>query len=89
LSVHAPALLTTHRDELLNMLRNEAEVETAEHPLNRLMAIEDTEGGLLVTTTDVHLPRRLGEALRNAFQGDLQVQYPVDETSVRVAWERK
>jgi hypothetical protein len=42
----------------------------------------------LVTTTDIHLPQRIGEALRSAYQGDLDVAYGKDEYSVRVDWRR-
>lgn len=37
-----------------------------EHPLERIMGIEDTKEGALVTTTDAHLARRIAEALHSA-----------------------
>jgi hypothetical protein len=42
----------------------------------------------VITTTDIHLPQRIGEAVRRACHGDLQVRYGSDEYSVRVHWRR-
>jgi NMD protein affecting ribosome stability and mRNA decay len=77
-----------HRDELLHLLRNHEEKEKAEHPLARIMAIEEEAGGLLVTTTDMHLARDLGEALHHAHQGDLEFHYNEGENLLRVHWRR-
>jgi hypothetical protein len=41
-----------------------------------------------VTTTDVHLPQRIGRALERAWQGELDIQYAGDEYSVRARWRR-
>ncbi len=80
-----------HRDELLGIIRNTESREKQEHPLARIMAIEDRAEGLVVSTTDSHLPRRIGEALKHAHHGELVVQYEQDEDFVRVTWtsERK
>lgn len=43
---------------------------------------------MVVTTTDVHLPRRIGEALHHAYAGDLDFHYDKDAYYVRVAWKR-
>ena len=41
-----------------------------------------------VLTTDIHLPQRIGEALKSAYDGELSVRYGSDEYSVRVHWHR-
>lgn len=79
---------TDHRDEVLNLIRNVEQTERAEHPLERLMAITDEDGTTLVTTTGVHLARRIGDALTRAYQGNLTVQYAESEHFVRVVWMR-
>lgn len=38
-----------------------------EHPLSRIMGIERRPEGLVISTTDTHLPRRIGEALKHAY----------------------
>ena len=49
------SFLETHRDEIVNLIRNEAKKESEEHPLKRIMDIETIDDGFLVTTTDAHL----------------------------------
>ena len=70
------SFLGKHRDEILHLVRHQEEMEKAEHPLNRIMKIDDTPDQILVTTTEIHLPRRIGEALRNAFHGELDKFVP-------------
>lgn len=83
--------LAAHRDELLSLLRHHEEKARAEHPLARIMAIKDEEGGgdgILVTTTDIHLARDLGDALHHAYHGELQFHYNEAEKMLRVHWSR-
>jgi NMD protein affecting ribosome stability and mRNA decay len=77
-----------HRDEIMSLLRHHEGREKAEHPLARIMAITDTPAGVLVTTTDLHLARELGEALHHAYQGDLAFHYNEAEIRLRVHWQR-
>ena len=84
----AGAFLKAHRDELLQLVRNEAEREKSEHALHRIMEIGQDGDRVVVTTTDIHLPRRIGRALETAYRGDLELAYGEDEYSVRVHWER-
>lgn len=80
--------LADHRDEILRLIRHREQREKAEHPLERIMAIEDMEGGLMVTTTDSHLVRQLGEALHAACKGELEYHYNDGENLLRVCWTR-
>jgi len=80
--------LSSHKQEILNLIRHQEELEKAEHPENRLMKIEDAGEQLIVTTTDIHLPERIGKALRSAFHGELVLQYDEDGYFVRVNWHR-
>ncbi len=77
-----------HRDEMLQLLRHHEEKEKAEHPMARIIAIEDEGAGVLVTTTDIHLARDLGEALHHAYQGQLDYHYNEAQMLLRVYWER-
>jgi NMD protein affecting ribosome stability and mRNA decay len=80
--------LQAHQDEILNLIRHEEKKAKAEHPLRRVMAIEKRNDGFLITTTDTHLPQRIGSALKHAHGGELQVQYAKDEYLVRATWTR-
>ncbi len=77
-----------HRDEILQLLRHREAAEKAEHPLARVIAIEDEANGVVATTTDIHLARNLGDALHHAYQGDLDFHYNEAENLLRVFWER-
>jgi hypothetical protein len=77
-----------HRDELVRLARNEAEREGRDHPLHRLMQVAETPGRVVMETTDIHLPQRIGEALQSAYDGELDVRYGDNEYSARVVWRR-
>ena len=86
LLLRGPRLPFLH-DELIRQIRNVEQAESAEHPLRRIMAIDDGDlWSWTVTTTDVHLARRLGEAIQRAHQGELAIHYDGDERSARVEW---
>ena len=77
-----------HREELLRLVRNEAEHERGEHPMNRIMDIDERPDGAVVTTTDIHTPHRIGAALSRAYRGQIDMRYGEHEYSVRVSWRR-
>ncbi|HJV26758.1 MAG TPA: BCAM0308 family protein [Aromatoleum sp.] len=72
------------KDEYLRLIEHEAEAETREHAVERIMDIEQDDGTLIVTTTGVHLARRIGEALQHAHRGLLELKYSDSECFVRV-----
>ncbi|MHB8495171.1 MAG: BCAM0308 family protein [Casimicrobiaceae bacterium] len=80
------AHFTAHRADVLARLHKVAAREREEHPLNRVMAIEEGPDEVVVTTTDIHTPQRIAEALKRQHHGDFDVQYGHDEYSVRVHW---
>lgn len=80
--------VAAHRDELIGIIHNEAEHERREHPLNRIMQIDEHDGRVEISTTDIHLPQRIGEKLKSAYHGELTVQYGKEEYSVRLHWHR-
>jgi hypothetical protein len=77
-----------HRDELRALARHQEGLEKTEHALNRIMAIRDLPEGFEITTTDIHLPRRIGEAVKRAYDGDLDLQFEEDRYFLRVRWTR-
>ena len=80
--------LKERRDEIMNLVRHEADRVTAAHPLARLMSVAEAGGDVQIATTDLHLARRIGAALHAAYAGDLQIQYPKGGDFVRVTWQR-
>jgi hypothetical protein len=78
-----------HRDEIFNLLHNRVEAEKAQHPLKRLMGVEDQDdGSVVITFTDTHMPRDIGQALAHAYQGTIDIHYAEDEDLTRVNWTR-
>ena len=77
-----------HQHELLNLIRNREKLEKEHHPMERIMNIGTERGFAMVTTTGVHLARRIGEALTHSYQGELNFQYGDEEKSIKVFWSR-
>ncbi len=77
----------THRDEIMSLVHHHEQREREEHPLQRIMAIEAKPDEALITTTDIHLARGIGEALHHAYQGDLEFHYNPEQNLLRVNWE--
>jgi NMD protein affecting ribosome stability and mRNA decay len=80
------AFAREHKTEIMGVAHNEEMAEKGEHPLNRIMGIEESEEGLVINTTDIHLPRRIGEAVKRAFHGTLDMQFDDASYFVRVDW---
>jgi hypothetical protein len=75
-----------HRAEIIGLARNTEAAEKHDHPMQRIMEISETEKGLVITTTDIHLPRRIGHAIESAFKGHLDTHYDEAGHFVRMAW---
>lgn len=83
------AFFELRRDEILNLVNNEEKMEKGEHPMERVMAISSEADHTLITTTGVHVARRIGEAVVRAYQGDLDYTYGDNEKTIRVKWMSK
>lgn len=77
------------REEILNLVRNEEKLEKGEHPMERIIAVTPEADHTLITTTGVHLARRIGEAVVRAYQGDMSFTYGDNEQSIRLQWTSK
>ncbi|MGA8756619.1 MAG: BCAM0308 family protein [Stellaceae bacterium] len=75
-----------HKEEMVHLARHQEEAEKNEHPLNRIISIEEDVHGIVMTTTDIHLPRRIGEAVKRAFHGEIEAKFEEDGYFVRVDW---
>ncbi|MDY6943866.1 MAG: BCAM0308 family protein [Pseudomonadota bacterium] len=80
--------LKSHREEILNLIHNTEAQEKKERPLERIMALEETEGKLHLSLTSPHITRGLGEALHHAYQGTLDFHYEEEDILLRVHWSR-
>ncbi len=82
------SFLKDHREEILGVARNAEKQEKAEHPLSRIMAIKEQAETIEISATDTHLPQHIGEALHDAYEGELTIQYSKDDQHIRVTWAR-
>jgi hypothetical protein len=81
--------VVTHRQGLLNLIRNEEERVRAVNPLERVMSVrEDGFGQLIIATTNEKLAQRLGRSIGKAFHGKVSYNWSHDNKLLRVDWER-
>jgi hypothetical protein len=83
------AFIAAHKGEILELARNTEKKETGEHPLHRIMGVDERSDEVEITTTDIHLPRRIGEALHRAFEGDFDFHYDEEGYFLRASWVRE
>jgi len=77
-----------HSTDILNLVNNVERLEKTERPLERIISITKGENKTVITTTGIHIARRIGEALKRSYQGNYLFQYADGEKSIRVFWER-
>jgi NMD protein affecting ribosome stability and mRNA decay len=80
--------LDEHREEIIKTIRNVEKESTKTRPLERIISISREGDSMVVTTTYEHLAKKIGNALRRAFKGDLKTQFLEGEKYVRVWWNR-
>lgn len=76
----------SHRGEIASLARHTEAHASEEHPLQRIMGEHEEADGLLITTTDIHLARAIGEAIHRAYQGELEFHYNPEQDLLRVMW---
>jgi len=80
---------TEHRDEIMRLVNNKVDAQNKQHPMKRLMGVEQQDDGSCeISFTDMHLPRGVGEAIEHACKGELDIRYTRDADLVRVYWQR-
>lgn len=77
-----------HKVEIIQLIHHQEAAEKLEHPLERIMAVKDSEQGLEISFTGVHLARRVGEALHRAYHGELDIGFNDKGDLLRVNWSR-
>lgn len=77
-----------HHEELMNLVMNIEKQEKNLHALERIIKASHQSDKTVVTTTGIHLARRIGEALARSYKGDLCFQYLDADKGIRVSWIR-
>lgn len=79
---------SAHKQEIMNLVQNYETRQKAEHPMKRIMDVTEIDGQTVVTFTDQHLARGIGDALFSAYDGELDFSYQQEESMIRVYWKR-
>jgi len=79
-----------HKQELMNLIKNEEERARGFNPLERVMSVKENGfGSLVISTTNEKLAQRLGRAIKKAFHGEVAYHWSHDNKLVRVDWVRE
>lgn len=71
-------------NEVKGMIRNVERAEVKEHPLERVMRVDVQDDRVVVTTTGLHIARRIVASLVRRFRHGIKLQFGDDVT--RVEW---
>lgn len=80
--------LADHKQEIINIAKNREDRAQETRPLQRIMWMKKNGDSIEIATTSEHLARRIGKAIRNAHDGDLNINSGRNERLTRVFWER-
>jgi hypothetical protein len=85
--LRASAFLTAHKDEILRLIRNEENRAKGINPLERIIEINESAEGVIVTTTNEKLAQRIGRSVKSAYQGHTSYRWS-DPKFLSVEWQR-
>lgn len=89
LTLHG-AFYEKHQREIDQMMDQLLEREKKEHPLKRLMRrVKNPDGTWLLTYTEPHIAVQIGDQLKRAYDGHLDIDYQEAAYEVRVRWGRE
>jgi len=77
-----------HREQILAIVHAREAREKADHPLQRVMAVEEAPGRMVVATTGNQLAHGIARAVKRACKGSLEYHYSKGENLLRARWMR-
>lgn len=77
-----------NRTEVIDRVMAVESRERTQHPMQRIVALNDADGGVQVTTTDPHLARAIAVALHDAFKGEMEMHFPAGGGMPYARWTR-
>jgi hypothetical protein len=83
------AIVQQHKADIIGLVHHQEQAEKKEHALNRIISIEESANNVVINTTDIHLPMRIGKAIKRAFRGELSDHFDEHGYFVRVNWHRE
>lgn len=79
--------LKEHKQDILNLIKNEEERAMELNPLQKIIALKDRGNIIDITTTHEKLAQRIGKKVHKACQGELEIKWTKDKIT-RVVWQR-
>jgi hypothetical protein len=80
------AFVRMHGEELRRLIQHEEAVRRRRDPQSRIMWVRGMLDRIDVATTDIDLPRRIGEAVERAYGGTLDLVREANGSAIRVRW---
>lgn len=77
-----------HREDILHLIRNQAEEARPDNPLERVIDVREEDGCLVVDTTNAKLAQKIGRSVEKAHKGEIDYNWGDREPFVRVEWVR-
>lgn len=78
-----------NREEIINLVRNIENQHKQEHPMQRIIRIQEQQAKTtMIETTEVNLARRIGDSISRAYQGEYSFQYADNYNRIRIQWKR-
>lgn len=81
--------ITDHKEEIMNLIRNQTGKAQSVNPLERIMDMESAGNQIMITTTNEKLAQRIGRAIHKAYSGSIEYQFSPDTKLARVNWTRE
>jgi hypothetical protein len=78
----------SHRQELLNRIRNVEKQTLRERPLERIISLKAAKNQIVVSATTEHLIARIGKAIQRDFGGTLDLKYAPEDKFATARWHR-
>ena len=76
-----------HHSEIMHIVQNISIRALSRHPLERVIEIMEDDSNAVITTTATSLALRIGDALVNSFEGNLDHRYG-KKSVLHVNWKR-
>ena len=79
-----------NKEEIMNLVYNTEKTEKSEHPLERIMIVEEQTDKTctIIKYTGIHLTKSTGEALHHAYQGEFEFKYTDRDGVLHASWKR-
>ncbi len=81
--------LTSHKDQILHLIRNEEIRAKGVNPLERIISIKEMEDFIEIQMTSERLAQRIGKDIKRAFKGEVSYHWSKDDKLLRVEWRRE